>query len=258
MAHQNPLYLHEAIVVALINQPTRTASFEEIANFIEQRGLFQERKGNISLAKQVMLRSTLSKGKYKHLFEEIGAGYIKLRDSYSDFPLQLYSALHEILEPFKDFFEPPTKKISVVDPEWGENRKLSLNPKNVICIFSDGSGRKKTIYSFDVEDDKKVIKKYSKQENLEKLVQEIDSLSQYLVVVSKDAAVNVEHFTLYSSKTLKTSVCDPASKEWPRFKFSDSKKAKEYLQNFKLVKRHHTDLTLLQKKILDYKKGFGL
>jgi hypothetical protein len=136
MPRKNLLSLHEAIVVALINHPTRTASFDEIARFIEGRGLHQERKGNISLATQVMLRSTKAQRAYHHLFKEIGAGYIRLRGSYADFPLKLYSALQTILESHKDFFEPPSKKINVVDPEWGENRKIEFNPKVVICIIS--------------------------------------------------------------------------------------------------------------------------
>ena len=62
MHPKNLLSLNEAIVNALINQPTRTAYFQDIADFIESRGLYNERKGNISLAKQIMLRSTKAKG----------------------------------------------------------------------------------------------------------------------------------------------------------------------------------------------------
>ena len=81
MKRKNLLSLHEAIVVALINMTNRQGSFEEIADFIETRNLFSERKGNISLAEQVMLRTTKSSGKYNHLFEEVENGYIKLRNS---------------------------------------------------------------------------------------------------------------------------------------------------------------------------------
>jgi len=78
---KNLLTLHEAIVLALVNQPNRTASFEEIANFIIKRDLYPNRKGNIPLSTQVMLRSTKANGAYAHLFEEVGAGYVRLRDS---------------------------------------------------------------------------------------------------------------------------------------------------------------------------------
>ena len=55
---KNLLKLHEAIVVALINLENRQGSFDEIAAYIDERNLFPIRKGNISFAKQVMLRTT--------------------------------------------------------------------------------------------------------------------------------------------------------------------------------------------------------
>jgi len=76
---KNILTLHEAIAVALLNKPDRQATFEEIALFIEKRKLFPVRKGGIPLATQVMLRSTKSSGRYKHLFEEISGGKVKLK-----------------------------------------------------------------------------------------------------------------------------------------------------------------------------------
>lgn len=259
MPRKNILSLHEAIVVALINQPIRTASFKEIADFIEDRGLFQERNGNIPLTTQVMPRSTKSKGAYKYLFEEIGAGYIRLRDSYADFPLHLYSALQIILEPFKGFFEPPSKIFNVYDPEWGENRKIEINSKDVICVTSKGTGRKKTIYVFEPGiEEKKVIKKYTKQIGGDNLYQQLDPLSHYLVVVSKDTIVNVAFFTLSNQKTFKTNITDPVQKEWPVFKFSTSKRAKEYFEKYKLIQRYYSDFTLLQKRVLGYKSEFGL
>jgi hypothetical protein len=259
MPRKNLLFLHEAIVIALINQPTRTASFDEIADFIEKRNLYLERKGNISLATQVMLRSTKSKGRYKHLFEEIGAGYIRLKDSYADFPLQLYSALQIILEPHKDFFEPSSKKINMVDPEWGENRKIEFNPKDVICIISKGTGRKKTIYAYQpgTHGDKS-IKKFTSQQTLEKLRHEIDPLSHYLITVSKDTVVNVGCFKLSTQKILITTITDSVKREWPTFRFTTSKKAKEYQEKFMLAQRYYADFTSLQKTMLGYKQDFGL
>lgn len=78
---KNLLSLHEAIIIALINinKETFTASFEEIATFIEKRNLYPERKGNIDLVTQVMLRSTKSKGKYSYLFTQIDENRIKIK-----------------------------------------------------------------------------------------------------------------------------------------------------------------------------------
>lgn len=78
---KNLLTLHEAIVVALINlnKENFMATFDEIAAYIEKRNLYPERKGGIDLAKQIMLRSTKSKGNYSYLFEQIDINSIKLR-----------------------------------------------------------------------------------------------------------------------------------------------------------------------------------
>lgn len=78
---KNLLSLHEAIVIALIsiNKETFTASFDEIACFIDKRELYRKRKGGIDLAKQIMLRATKSSGNYFYLFEQIGTHSIKLK-----------------------------------------------------------------------------------------------------------------------------------------------------------------------------------
>lgn len=81
MQRKNLLSLHEAIVIALINHPNRTATFVEITDYIEQRNLYPARKGNIQLSTQVMLRSTKAKGAYKHLFEQINEDKICLRNN---------------------------------------------------------------------------------------------------------------------------------------------------------------------------------
>lgn len=79
---KNLLSLHEAIVVALINinKETFTASFDEIACYIEKRNLYPERKGGVDLSTQVMLRSTKSKGNYSYLFEIVDNDKIKLNN----------------------------------------------------------------------------------------------------------------------------------------------------------------------------------
>ncbi len=52
---KNLLTLHEAVAVVLLKQPNRTATFQTIANEIERRNLFTERKGGITLAEQIKL-----------------------------------------------------------------------------------------------------------------------------------------------------------------------------------------------------------
>jgi len=81
MPLKNLLALHEAIVIALINSKGRTADFNQIAEFIEKRNLYSQRKGNIPLDTQVMLRSTKANGAYRHLFEQLEDSKIKLRNN---------------------------------------------------------------------------------------------------------------------------------------------------------------------------------
>lgn len=64
----NLLKLHEAVAVILLTKPSKTATFKEIADAIEKRGLFPDRKGGISLDKQIELRTTISSSRYKRLF----------------------------------------------------------------------------------------------------------------------------------------------------------------------------------------------
>lgn len=76
---KNLLKLHEAISVALLDKKDRKSSFEEIALFIEKRNLYPIRKNNISLATQIMLRTTKSKNQYHYLFEQLDEKTIRLR-----------------------------------------------------------------------------------------------------------------------------------------------------------------------------------
>ncbi len=60
---KNLLTLHEAVAVVLSNQPNRKATFQTIADEIERRNLFPERKGGITLAEQIKLRTSISSSK---------------------------------------------------------------------------------------------------------------------------------------------------------------------------------------------------
>ena len=81
MKTKDLLSLHEAIVIALINldKQSFTATFDEVADYISKRKLYENRKGNIPLATQVMLRSTKAKGAYYYLFESVNEDSIRLR-----------------------------------------------------------------------------------------------------------------------------------------------------------------------------------
>ncbi len=75
---KNLLTLHDAVMVVLKEQPKRSATFQTIADEIERRNLFPERKGGIPLAKQIRLRTAIKSSKYKHLFNFMPPDTIQL------------------------------------------------------------------------------------------------------------------------------------------------------------------------------------
>jgi hypothetical protein len=74
----NVLKLHEAIAVVLLNEENRTATFERIAEEIDRRHLYPNRKGGISLSKQVKLRTSIKSSRYKYWFEFTPPNVIRL------------------------------------------------------------------------------------------------------------------------------------------------------------------------------------
>lgn len=258
MPRKNLLSLHEALVVALINQPTRTASFDEIARFIEERNLCPERKGKIPLSKQVMLRATKSKGAYHHLFEELGAGFIRLKNTID--PLATYNSLETLLQYDRRFYEPVVKELNVVDKnfERKRNRRIKISPADVICICSTSKGREKCIYTAqnDTKGDISVVRYHFNNSSykFEKLCEYLDPASGYLVMVSRSAIVNVAYYELSGKSSLK-----PASS----FIGLDipapvSLGAKANPAKFQLVRKAYIRRVLLQKTAIGYKMDMNL
>lgn len=66
---KNLLTLHEAVAVALLTEPNKTATFQHIADKIQKQNLFPNRKGGITLAEQIKIRTFIASSKYKHLFD---------------------------------------------------------------------------------------------------------------------------------------------------------------------------------------------
>lgn len=75
---KNLLTLDEAVAVVLFKQKDKTATFKIIADIIEKKNLFPERKGGITLEEQIKLRTTVS-AYYKVYFEYIKPNQIKLK-----------------------------------------------------------------------------------------------------------------------------------------------------------------------------------
>ena len=264
MPIKNILSLHEAIILALINQPSRTASFEGIANFITKRNLYPNRKGNIPLATQVMLRSTKAKGAYAHLFEDLGAGYIRLRDSYVNFPLQLWNGLEALLDYDRQFYHPDTKEISIVSTGYDskETVKLKVSPADIICILSAEKSRKKNIYVAEKDASGKcTVKCYLFNNNkfkFETLCQYLDPLSHYLTQVSRNTIVNVAFFELIKKQLLQYNQPKDKFGIPAAIKISGKKDDDTFIRKFKIILGAHKRRILLQKVALGYKNDMGL
>lgn len=76
---KNLLTLHEAVAVILLSQENRSATFQTVAQEIERRNLFPVRKGGITLAEQVKIRTSIKSNKYKYLFDFIPPDTIRLK-----------------------------------------------------------------------------------------------------------------------------------------------------------------------------------
>ena len=76
----NIIKLHEAMAIILLHKENRTASFEEIANEINKRGLYTRKDGNELPDYQVKMRATLANKQYHHLFEFIEPDKIVLKN----------------------------------------------------------------------------------------------------------------------------------------------------------------------------------
>lgn len=68
---KNLLTLYEAIAKVLLTKENKAATYEEIASDIEKQNLYPNRKGNISLAKQIYLRTSIVSSKYKDTWFEV-------------------------------------------------------------------------------------------------------------------------------------------------------------------------------------------
>lgn len=68
---KNLFTLHEAIAKVLSTKQDKTATYDDIAIEIERQNLFPNRKGNISLAKQIYLRTSIASSRYKGTWFEV-------------------------------------------------------------------------------------------------------------------------------------------------------------------------------------------
>lgn len=261
MTRKNIISLHEAVVLSLLNEPMRTANFKKIAQFINKRNLCPIRKGGVSLEDQVMLRTTKSKGKYSYLFEDLGAGFIRLRDTHADFPMHLYSGCQALLDYDKTFYNPNLKELRIIDKGYAskETRKVKFSPAEIVCILSMNKGRRKSIYVFEKESNSIRHFEFNNQAyTFKTLCEYLDPINGYLVNISKSSIIGVAFFDLVKKRLLKYNGVAGKTQVFATLKISDKGQGDIFLQNFITVKEAYKRRILLQKAILGYKSDIGL
>lgn len=197
------------------------------------------------------------------MFEQLGPDHIMLRDTEFKRPVLLSKALDEILNHDHYFYHPFAGKLRVYDESIDMVLEKELSPEKIICVITKDlpgkhgkkrSGRKKFIYYEGPGSNGSLeISVYQVNGSMAVLKNKLDSLNFYLATVSDNAVVNVGYFQLSKGRTLVCIKSIPQLDNLETIRFSESRKAKDYLQDFEKVQSYYKMRMSLQKMILDYK-----
>jgi hypothetical protein len=193
----------------------------------------------------------------------------ELEENEIAFPFRLWLALEEILDKDKSFYHPDCVELRVYDIDFGVSRIISINPKDLICITTDknlgskgNTRRKKLLFvqNDSVDNDNKV-RTYllnSNDLNFEKLCNQIDPLSHFLILVSKSTLVNMKFYDLTKKNQLKINLKDKLPDTITNITIPDSESRNATIVNFNKIKEAFNYRVLLQKKVLGYKYSIGI
>lgn len=201
---------------------------------------------NIHTLQSKLLKAKNQIKKQKELIKE-------LELENNSFPLRLFMMMMDVMQDPKYFHYPDVQSIKVIDPVFNEITEMKLKASDIVCITAVKGTRKKNIYVNEADKSKKdQIKQYifnNNDHNFNSLCQYLDPLSHSLVVVSKDAIVNVEYFDKSNGSMLTLNK-----------KLSGLEKLKPIalskalgLDNFIKVKEDYRQHISLQKRLFDYK-----
>lgn len=189
-----------------------------------------------------------------------------LEENEIEFSLRLWLALEDILEKDKGFYHPDNLELNVFDNDFEVNRTITISPKDLICVITDknpdakgNTRRKKQLFIKDVpvgSDNK--VRTYTLNNNdlnFKKLCDQLDPLSHFLIVVSKNSIVNVKFYDQIQNNELKINLTDELPEAVKTIAISDSKTIRE---NFNKIKEAYDYRVLLQKKVIGYKYSIGI
>jgi hypothetical protein len=170
--------------------------------------------------------------------------------------LRLYNALEAILDhdPIYQLVSP--KEITLYDYRFELPRKITLLPKDIICILSEEKGRKKIIYALEENlDGQRELNKYSfnKAGDQEHWARFFDKLAHRLIKVSKSAIANVAFYQLAADNRLHLRFKLPELPRVETIKISDTKSVYDtFKKDFLKVQGAYRNHVLLQKKGIGY------
>lgn len=193
----------------------------------------------------------------------------ELEENEIAFPMRLWLALEEILDKDKGFYHPPELELNVFDNDFEINRTISISPKDLICIVADknpdskgNTRRKKLVFiKSDSADSSNKIRKYTLNNNklnFQKLCGDLDPLSHFLLVVSKNSLINVKFYELNQNNELKIKLTDELPDTVTTIVISDSKAHSKTTENFNRIKEAYNYRIMLQKKVFGYKYSMGI
>lgn len=193
----------------------------------------------------------------------------QLEENEIAFPFRLWLALEEILDKDKGFYHPDNLELNVYDNDFEINKTISVNPKDLICITtakdteSKGNTRRKKLLFIKSTsaDSYNKIRTYtlnSNDYNFEKLCNQLDPLSHYLLVVSKGAIANVKFYDLANNNGLIINLKSDFPDEIKCIALPSSKNHSLTIENFNKIKEAYDYKILLQKKVFGYKYSIGI
>lgn len=177
-------------------------------------------------------------------------------------PLALFNALEVIMKNDESFYDPKVKTLPVQD-EFGFNKKLKIIPENIVAIITHPDypkTRRKAIYTKEeTKKGLKILRYYlnSDEFNFTKLSSHINPLNHYLLIVSKNAIINVDCYELIKNKELQILLDSPELKAVSKIIASNEKPiyAKKH---FEVIKNGIRKRLYLQKFMIGYKSDFKI
>ena len=183
-------------------------------------------------------------------------------DEESMNPLALYNALEVIMKYDESYYDPIAKILPVQD-ELGFNKKLTIIPENIVAIITHPDypkTRRKAIYI--KEETKKGLKistyyLNNDEFNFTRLSSYLDPLNHYLLIVSKNAIINVDCYELLKNKELHLLIDSPELNTVSKI-IAANEKPIYAKKHFEVIKKGIRKRLYFQKFMIGYKSDFNI